>query len=222
MVGCRLAVALASHMLRCPTSHQRLGAHHKPIRGLQRATYSVHTMFSPGLLYQLLGHEEVGRLLAQELNKPRWQEPPGMVWNDVQEGEFPPEAVDKGQWCIQCSRKFRGGPEDAVGWQWARNPKTRAFRYYVVRCACCNPGYDCPHCATVAKEEGQERKREEVERQRDEEDARKREEEARKQDEEARKREEAGRKRQDEACKPESEQNASAASIGDDEAAAPR
>ena len=113
-------------------------------------------------------------------------------------------------------------PEDAVGWQWARNPKTRAFRYYVVRCACCNPGYDCPHCATVAKDEEQERKREEVERQRDEEDARKREEEARKQDEEARKREEAGRKRQDEACKPESEQNASAASIGDDEAAAPR
>ena len=95
--------------------------------------------------------------LLQVLNAPRRQVPAGMVWHDVQQGEIPPEASTRGQWCSQCGRKFRGGPEDAIGWQWARNPNPPTFNK---RCACCNPGYDCSDGA----EEVEERKLEEGER----------------------------------------------------------
>ena len=117
-------------------------------------------MYSRRQAVEILGLEMMGKLVADALNAPPWQEPPGMVWYDVQQGEIPPEASTRGQWCSQCGRKFRGGPEDAIGWQWARNPDPPTFNFYVVRCACCNPGYDCPDCA----EEVEERKLEEGER----------------------------------------------------------
>ena len=127
-------------------------------------------MYSRRQAVEILGLEMMGKLVADALNAPPWQEPPGMVWYDVQQGEIPPEASTRGQWCSQCGRKFRGGPEDAIGWQWARNPNPPTFNFYVVRCACCNPGYDCPDCAAREKAEEEERKLEEEERKRAEEE----------------------------------------------------
>ena len=118
------------------------------------------TMYSRRPTRRLFGPDEMMLQLLQVLNAPRRQVPAGMVWHDVQRGEIPPEASTRGQWCSQCGRKFRGGPEDAIGWQWARNPNPPTFNNYVVRCACCNPGYDCPDCA----DEVEERKLEEGER----------------------------------------------------------
>ena len=114
-------------------------------------------MYSRRPTRRLFGPDEMILQLLQVLNAPRRQVPAGMVWHDVQQGEIPPEASTRGQWCSQCGRKFRGGPEDAIGWQWARNPNPPTFNK---RCACCNPGYDCSDGA----EEVEERKLEEGER----------------------------------------------------------
>jgi len=149
-------------------------------------------MYSRQLAMQILGPEKMMKLLAEVVNAPPWQEPPGMVWHDVQQGEIPPEASTRGQWCIQCGRKFRGGPKDAIGWQWADNPYPPTFNDYVVRCACCNPGYDCPDCAEEEKAKEEERKLEEVERKREEEERKR---ERKKKSKRTKKRQKRGSKR---------------------------
>ena len=121
-------------------------------------------MYSRRPTRRLFGPDEMILQLLQVLNAPRRQVPAGMVWHDVQQGEIPPEASTRGQWCSQCGRKFRGGPEDAIGWQWARNPNPPTFNK---RCACCNPGYDFPDCAAREKGKEEKRKRDEEGRKRE-------------------------------------------------------